>query len=405
MSGYTIFEAPDPLYWVARGYAVITADIPGTWYASTDAHFLAPQEAAAHFDLIEWAGSQPWSNGKVGLSGVSYLSSSQWSVAALKPPHLAAINPWEGWSDTYNEIVRHGGIPETSFWPHIQVRWGVSDRRIEDLWALTQEHPFFDEYWRSKVAELAAIDVPAFVVASWSDHGVHTRGTLEGFKRISSREKWLEVHGSKKWGYFYEPSSVARQAMFFDRFLKGVETELDTWPRVRLHVRDSYGKARIAAAERWPVEDTEYRALYLDAAGGKMTQSVPAAAASVTYDPLDEADGACFDITFDQAIELVGHMKLCLFVSTDEGDDLDLFVAVEKLRGGTSKVGFAHYGCSKTGPWRSAGCASLAGRSVRSISSPHQPVLAQRTRRQDFTGRTGGDSHRDSSVRHPFCRG
>jgi predicted acyl esterase len=200
MSRYTIFEAPDPLYWVARGYAVITADIPGTWYATTDAHYLAPQEAAAHFDLIEWAGSQPWSNGRVGLSGVSYLSSSQWSVAALRPPHLAAINPWEGWSDTYNEIVRHGGIPETSFWPHIQVRWGVSDRLVEDLWALTQEHPFFDEYWRSKVADLAAIDVPAFVVASWSDHGVHTRGTLEGFKKISSREKWLEVHGSKKWG-------------------------------------------------------------------------------------------------------------------------------------------------------------------------------------------------------------
>src|SRR5690349_16835803 len=79
MSRYTIFEAPDPLYWTARGYAVINADIPGTWYASTDAHYLAPQEAAAHFDLIEWAGSQPWSNGKVGLSGVSYLSSSQWS--------------------------------------------------------------------------------------------------------------------------------------------------------------------------------------------------------------------------------------------------------------------------------------------------------------------------------------
>jgi len=376
MSHYTIFEAPDPLYWVTRGYAVITADIPGSWYANTDAHYLAPQEAAAHFDLIEWAGSQSWSNGKVGLSGVSYLSSSQWSVAALKPPHLAAINPWEGWSDTYNDIVRHGGIPETSFWPHIQVRWGVSDRRIEDLWALTQEHPFFDEFWHSKVAQLTAIDVPAFVVASWSDHGVHTRGTLEGFKRISSREKWLEVHGGKKWGYFYEPASVARQAMFFDHFLKGLETELETWPRVRLHVRDGYGEARIAAADRWPVEGTEYRALYLDAAGGKMTQTVPAAPASVTYDPFDEADGACFDVTFDEAIELVGHMKLCLFVSTEAGDDLDLFVAIEKLRGGISKVGFAHYGVFEDGPV-ALGWLRVSRRALREdISSPHQPVLA-----------------------------
>ena len=380
MSRYTIFEAPDPLYWVARGYAVITADIPGTWYATTDAHYLAPQEAAAHFDVIEWAGTQPWSNGKVGLSGVSYLSSSQWNVAALKPPHLAAINPWEGWSDTYTEIVRHGGIPETSFWPYIQVRWGVSDRRIEDLWALTAEHPFFDEFWRSKVADLTAIDVPAFVVASWSDHGVHTRGTLEGFKRISSREKWLEVHGSKKWSYFYEPASVARQALFFDRFLKGLDTAdgagIDTWPRVRLHVRDRYGEARTVTASRWPVEETEYRKLYLDAASCTLSQTIPAATTSIHYDPFDEAAGASFDVAFDQATELVGHMKLCLFVSTDEGDDLDLFVAIEKLQGGTSKAGFAHYGSFEDGPV-ALGWLRVSRRALREdLSVPHQPVLA-----------------------------
>jgi predicted acyl esterase len=164
--------------------------------------------------------------------------------------------------------------------------------------------------------------------------------------------------------------------MFFDRFLKGVDTGLDTWPRVRLHVRDSYGKARIAAAECWPAEGTDYRALYLDAAAGKMTQSVPAAAASVAYDPFDEAAGACFDFTFDRAIDLVGHMKLCLFVSTDEGDDLDLFVAVEKLRAGRSKVGFAHYGSFEDGPV-ALGWLRVSRRALRAeLSSPHQPVLA-----------------------------
>ncbi len=93
--------------------------------------------------------------------------------------------------DTYNEIVRHGGIPETSFWPYIQVRWGVSDKQVEDLWAMTAEHSFFDEYWKSKVADFSAIDVPAYIVASWSDHGVHTRGTLEGFKGLGSSQNGL----------------------------------------------------------------------------------------------------------------------------------------------------------------------------------------------------------------------
>ncbi len=377
MSRYTIFEAPDPLHWVARGYAVITADIPGTWYASlrTPAIWLR-RKAAAHFDLIEWAGTQAWSNGKVGLSGVSYLSSSQWSVAALKPPHLAAINPWEGWSDTYNEIVRHGGIPETSFWPYIPGALGSVGPTDRGLVGAHAGAPFFDEYWRSKVAELAAIDVPGLrggeLERSRRAHARHARRVQENFlAREVARGPWLQSGATS-----YEPASVARQAMFFDRFLKGVDTGIDTLARVRLHVRDRYGEARIAATNCWPVEDTEYRALYLDAASGKVTQTVPAASASVTYDPLDEADGACFDITFDQAIELVGHMKLCLFVSTDEGDDLDLFVAIEKLKGGASKVGFAHYGSFEDGPV-ALGWLRVSRRALREdLSTPHQPVLA-----------------------------
>jgi predicted acyl esterase len=50
-----------------RGYAVITADVPGTWFAETEASYFSPREAQCHYDLIEWAGTQPWSNGKVGL--------------------------------------------------------------------------------------------------------------------------------------------------------------------------------------------------------------------------------------------------------------------------------------------------------------------------------------------------
>lgn len=80
-----------------KGYAIVNPDPRGTWYSEGDATFLSPQEDEDFYDLIEWAGTQPWSNGKVGLSGVSYLTSSQWRVAGLKPPHLAAINPWEGW--------------------------------------------------------------------------------------------------------------------------------------------------------------------------------------------------------------------------------------------------------------------------------------------------------------------
>ena len=81
-------------------------------------------------------------------------------------------------------------------------------------------HPLHDAYWRSKEIELEAIEVPAYVVASWSDQGLHTRGTLEAYKRIGSKEKWLEVHGRKKWHYYYEPSRVEKQRQFFDHYLR-----------------------------------------------------------------------------------------------------------------------------------------------------------------------------------------
>jgi len=384
-SDLTIFEAPDPAYWTSRGYAVVIADTPGTWFAETDASYFSRKEAEAHYDLIEWAGTQPWSNGKVGLSGVSYLASSQWNVAALKPPHLAAINPWEGWSDTFNEIVRHGGIPETYFWPHIQVRWGVSDKRVEDLWALTREHLFFDNYWRSKVADLAQIDVPAYVVASWSDHGVHTRGTLEGYKRISSKQKWLEVHGGKKWGYYYEPPSVARQTTFFDHFLKGETTAVAEWPPVTLHVRHRSGVATLKQSAQWPVEGTSYRRLHLDAANGTLTPRAPAEASEFSYDPLDDAAEAAFDYRFDVATDLVGHMKLQLAVSTMGADDMDLFVVIEKLHDG-ERVGFTHWAVFEDGPL-ALGWLRVSRRELDTArSTEHQPVLTNTSEQKIASG-------------------
>ena len=116
-----------------------------------------------------------------------------------------------GPSDTYREVARHGGIPETYFWPYIGHRWGCGTGLVEDLAAETAEHPFFDDFWASKAADLSRITVPAFVVASWSDQGLHTRGTFEGFKKIGSRRKWLDAHGGKKWGYYYAPESLRRQ--------------------------------------------------------------------------------------------------------------------------------------------------------------------------------------------------
>jgi predicted acyl esterase len=352
VSNYATFEGPDPLYWVPRGYAIVVIDKRGNWYSEGKATFLSPEEAVDFYDAIEWAGTRSWSNGKVGLTGVSYLAQTQWRVAELNPPHLAAINPWEGWADTYREVACHGGMPDTWFWPYLWDRWGASSTEIEDWEAEMKEHPFFDAFWASKAAQYERIRVPAFAVASWTDQGLHTRGTLEGFRRMSSKEKWLEVHGRKKWAYYYEPESVKRLQVFFDHFLLGKKTELAAWPRVRLEVREKYYVGTMRDEAEWPIARAEYTRLYLDAKAGALRPKAVAEAASVAYD--SEGTGATaravFDIAFDRPTELVGHMKLKLWVSAESADDLDVHVGVQKLDTAGRLVPFAYYAQFNDGP-------------------------------------------------------
>jgi predicted acyl esterase len=381
MSAFAPFEGPDPAHWVPRGYAVVTVDKRGTWYSEGVATYLSPEEAQDFYDVIEWAGVQPWSNGKVGLTGVSYLASSQWRVAELNPPHLAAINPWEGWADTYREVAYHGGIPDTWFWPYLWQRWGASTTQIEDWRAEMHEHPFFDTFWASKAADFARIRTPAFVVASWSDQGLHTRGTLEGFKHIGSTQKWLEVHGRKKWAYYYEPGSVARLQAFFDHFLKGKETQIDQWPKVRLEIRERAYVGAVRAENEWPIARTQYIRFHLDAGTGSLQADPVAMPGRCSYEAvagLPGADHAAFELLFEESTELTGHMKLRLFMSAEGAEDLDVFVAVQKLDARGAIVPFPFYAQFEDGPvalgWLRASHRELDG----TRSTEYQPVLTHR---------------------------
>jgi putative CocE/NonD family hydrolase len=381
LSALTPFEGPDPLYWVPRGYAVLVVDKRGNWHSPGVATFLSPEEAQDFYDVIEWAGIQSWSNGKVGLTGVSYLASSQWRVAELNPPHLAAMNPWEGWADTYREVACHGGIPDTWFWPYLWTRWGVSSTLIEDWEAEMREHPRFDVFWSSKAADFSKIRTPAYVVASWSDQGLHTRGTLEGFKHIASEHKWLEVHGRKKWAYYYEPASRARLQAFFDHFLRGLPTEVSRWPKVRLEVRERASVGELRPENEWPLARTQYMKLYLDAGSGTLSFDPPAACAQRAYEAvpgLPGEDHASFEITFTQPTELTGHAKLRLHVSAVGADDMDVCVALQKIGQDGVPVGFIYYAQLEDGPMALGWIRASDRQLDTQRSTEHQPVLTHR---------------------------
>ena len=346
LSTYCGFEAPDPAYWVPRGYAVIYADPRGVWGSEGDATFYSHQEAQDCYDLIEWVAHQPWCNGNVGMSGVSYLAWIQYKVAELNPPHLAAINPWEGASDWYRELATHGGIPCDFLTWLLRDRWCFSKGYVEDLEEMFKRHPLLDEYWKTKTVEFSRITVPAFIVASWSDHGLHTRGTLEAFKRISSKEKWLRVHGRKKWQDYY--LNVELQRKFFDKFLKGIDNDVKYWPRVYIEVRERYYVGNFRAEEDWPIPRTKYTPLYLDAGNGTMSLDPPTKESSIRYDAL--TGKAIFEYTFNEKTELIGYMKLRLWVEAVGNDDMDLFVAIDKIDRAGERVVFPHESMFDDGP-------------------------------------------------------
>lgn len=373
ISKYTAFEAPDALYWCRNGYAVIFPDPRGTWYSEGEMNHGGVAEGEDCYDLIEWVAVQPWSNGKVGMSGVSYLTTIQYQVAPLKPPHLAAINPWEGFSDWYREFGYHGGMRDTGFIPKSASRLSWSTTRTEDTPANMLAHPLYDAYWKSKEYDLEGIEVPAFVVASWSDQGLHTRGTLEAFKNMASRQKWLEVHGQKKWYYYYRPDCVEKQRRFFDHFLKGIDNDVPSWPRVNLEVRERAYVGTCRAEKEWPVARTQYRKLFLDAGRAAMSAEPVATESESRYDPLNNGQ-ATFDYGFPADTELTGHMKLRLWVETDIADDMDLFIAIQKYDAEGNNVPFVYYAICDNGPvalgWLRASHRELDA----ARSTPEQPI-------------------------------
>jgi uncharacterized protein len=349
ISGYAGFEAPDPLYWTRHGYAVANVDPRGMWHSEGDATFYSAQEARDVYDFIEWAAAQPWSTGKVGMSGVSYLAIVQWRAAAEHPPHLAAINPWEGVSDRYREMAYHGGIPENRFGPMWRSRRvPYSHHRVEDTVTMYAEHPLWDAYWQSKTPDLSRVEVPAYVVASWSDQGLHTRGTLEGFKQIASRQKWLTVHGRKKWQYYYQPENVERLRMFFDRFLRGTPNEVDAWPRVRIEVRERFYAGTVREESEWPLARTRFEQLWLDARTGSLSRERLPEPSALAYE--SSAGRAVFVHRFEAPAELTGHMKLRLWVEAADADDMDLFVGLQKLDPGGEVVPFSFLNALEDGP-------------------------------------------------------
>lgn len=369
-SQYTGWEAPDPAFWAEHGYTVVNCDLRGAGTSDGKWNPLSEQEGEDVADVIEWVAGQPWCDGNVGLLGVSYLAISQYRAAALNPPHLKAICPWEGFTDLYRDFGRPGGIQEDGFlslWSHNTAKVTRSDVNLLDEVA---RHDLDDDFYAAHRPALEDIRVPMLACGSFSDHLLHSRGSHEAFRRAGCEAKWLWTHRGGKWSTFYSDEAKADQLAFFDHFLKGEANGWDERPPVRL-VTMNGPEATVEHVESFPPSDVEFARL-------RLADANEALGAGEVIDWADRSRPLKFTWTVAEDTRLTGPMELDVHVSSD-APDVDVVAAVDHWRGGKridyeGSYGFAH-------DYVTHGMVRASQREVDESSSTEGfPILSHRQR-------------------------
>ncbi|MBR3308792.1 MAG: CocE/NonD family hydrolase [Lachnospiraceae bacterium] len=361
LSGLQRFEGLDPGFWVEKGYAIIHPNARGAGNSEGDIYQWGNGEAKDAYDFIEWTAGQDWCNGKVAMSGSSWLTIIQWYTAALRPPHLAAISPWEGHFDGYADSTFRGGIC-TAGQARIVFEKMVSGlSRYESVPDMAEKYPLKNnDYWDDKVAKVENIDIPAYIVASYTN-STHTVGTFNAWEKVGTEKKWFRVHNTHEWNDLY--SHQPELLKFFDHYLKNIDNDWEETPYVRISVLDPGGEDVIDRVEQeFPLPRTQYEKLYLNAAEDKTFIAVRdfaekaknevhyayGLAAMALKDAkgygLDDAkaeteskatyangSSCAFIHTFEKDTELTGFMKLHLWAQAEDSDDMDVFLHVIKL--------------------------------------------------------------------------
>jgi predicted acyl esterase len=358
--------------YLSKGYAYVWVDVPGSGDSEGNWDPVSRKEGEAIHDVIEWIAQQPWSSGKIGMIGQSYLCWSQWNAARTRPPHLTTIVAYDGAADMYRDWMYQGGIPAL-FFPAVwiiavlmlqhqatghDIYGGNRYKFLTDMYA----HPFDDEWHRTRSPfwELDKVDIPVFSIGVWGKGALHLRGNVLGFQRVKGPKHLLITHPDTWAGaqrLFADREFHEREILpWYEHHLKGVPNDVMKRPAVRFFVN---GEGEYRSADTWPPADIKPAPFYLSGAksdavrslnDGSLTEKQPAAANETTswsypdpqwvdgvttYDAHGIPDSIARIVTyttapFERDREFTGHGVLVLHSSTDQRD-LDAIVKVSVL--------------------------------------------------------------------------
>lgn len=365
---YENHETVDASVWVPNGYVCIRVDARGVCKSPGVQAPFSVQEAEDYYDAIEWAGTQPWSNGNVGLWGMSYLAMTQHNVASLQPPHLKAMVAQGTDADIYNEALYGGGIFGAGFWNWWHKVWSgnnfCSERRETDWMARVLATPFNDPAAYGPrgsifmIPEIEKATAPVWIVGPQTGAIIHQLGSSETYTRSTGAAARRFDFVDAWFPDSYKSSTVVDHMRWFDHWLKGVENGVTDEASVRVQVRTGNGARFVLDGTDWPLPETAYRRWYLDATPSdwkgdarrddilRITEQAPAAAHNASYDahlelgqpslaptgPVGGTPRWSTGVSFvsdpmTEDMVLVGHMKAGLWVSSTSSD-MDVFVSL-----------------------------------------------------------------------------
>lgn len=218
---FSSVESGDTKYFVAHGYAHVLMDNRGSAPSEGQWALASADEQQDGYEVIEWLADQPWCNGKVAMVGGSYYGHIQFLVAATRPPHLATILPFNGWTDLYRDMVYHGGLLRGFFPTWIA---GVMERvhpRLDEptpegwqgpadlLAEVMVRHRLDDAFYaeRSVIARLDRITVPIYHLVSTASYN-HYRSQLIAYTQLKAPQKLMILYGNLRRAMYSPPFSA-----------------------------------------------------------------------------------------------------------------------------------------------------------------------------------------------------
>jgi hypothetical protein len=276
-------EAGITEFWVPRGYVHIIVDSRGTNDSEGKFDNRGPIEQQDFIELIDWAASQPWCNGSVGMVGCSYFSLVMLLAAIHQPEPLKAIFPYDAWTDKYRHLYYPGGIPQTGYmwmWFSAMSNLHFSSGRSKDLSGLQDmmreglgfEHPYDGEHhWTvSPQPHIDKIKIPTYFGSDWSFYWDHLPGAFAGWEGVRDIPKRMLIgpkpHPWRPFGAYHQEA-----LRWYDHWLKGMDTGVMDGPPIQLYVQ---GEDRWRGETEWPPARAEWKKFFLGGGSGGLEGSL-----------------------------------------------------------------------------------------------------------------------------------